>query len=83
MKDSRVGLATPDSLYQAGPGPPFLPGWATPGSVVRVDADTRAISTVYGALTAPGGIAVDADGRIYVTNKSTSTGVGELLRITP
>lgn len=71
------------SQFGPGPGPPFLPGWATPGSVVRVDADTRAISTVYGALTAPGGIAVDADGRIYVTNKSTSTGVGELLRITP
>jgi hypothetical protein len=76
------------SQFGPGPGPPFLPGWATPGAVVRVDAVTKAISTVYSGLVAPGGIAVDDDGTIFVTNKSTSSrrtssGGGELLRITP
>lgn len=71
------------SQFGPGPGPPFLPGWATPGAVVRVDADTKAISPVYSALAAPGGIAVDDDGTIFVTNNSTSSGSGQVLRIRP
>jgi hypothetical protein len=71
------------SQYGPGPGPPFLPGWSIPGSVVRVDAVTKAISPVYTGLTAPGGIAVDDDGVIYVVDHSTSSGFGALLRIEP
>jgi len=71
------------SQFGPGPGPPFLPGWGTPGAVVRVDADTKAVTAVVSGLNAPGGIAVDANGTIFVTNKSTSSGTGELLRITP
>lgn len=71
------------SQFGPGPGPPFLPGWSTPGSVVRVDAQTKAISTVYSGLAEPGGIIVDDDGVIYVTNQSTSATFGELVRISP
>ena len=82
-----IAFGPDDDLYVSqfgpGPGPPFLPGWATPGSIVRVDAQTKAISTVYSPLTAPGGIAVNGDGTIFVTNFSTSVTFGELLRIRP
>lgn len=71
------------SQFGPGPGFPFLPGSSAPGSVVRVDAATRAVSTVYSGLAAPGGIAVDDDGVIYVTNRSTSVDAGEVLRIAP
>ena len=71
------------SQFRPGPGPPFLPGWATPGAVVRVDAGTKAISPVYSALSAPGGITVDDDGTIFVTNNSTSIGTGQIIRIKP
>jgi glucose/arabinose dehydrogenase len=71
------------SQFGPGPGFPFLPGSSELGSIVRVDAATKAISTVYSGLSAPGGIAVDDDGAIYVTNRSTSAGSGEVLRIEP
>ena len=71
------------SQFGPGPGPPFLPGWATPGAVVRVDAGTKVISPVYSALSAPGGITVDDDGTIFVTNNSTSIGTGQVIRIKP
>jgi len=71
------------SQFGPGPGPPFLPGWATPGAVNRVDAGTKAISPVYSALFAPGGITVDDDGTIFVTNKSTSIASGQVIRIKP
>lgn len=71
------------SQFGPGPGPPFLPGWAMPGAVVRVDAGTKAISPVYSPLFAPGGITVDDDGTIFVTNNSTSIGTGQVIRIKP
>jgi sugar lactone lactonase YvrE len=71
------------SQFGPGPGPAFLPGWATTGSIVRIDATTKAISVVYSGLTAPGGIVVDGNGVIYVTNRSTSPDSGEILRIEP
>ncbi len=71
------------SQFGPGPGPPFLPGWATPGAVVRVDAGTKAISPVYSGLSAPGGITVDDHGTIFVTNNSTSIGTGQIVRLRP
>ena len=70
------------SQFGPGPGPPFLPGWSTPGSVARVDSVTKGITVLYTGLEEPGGIAVDGDGTIYITNKSTSAD-GELLRLIP
>ncbi len=52
------------------------------GALLRVAPDgTRTQFTV--PLFAPGGIAIAKDGTIYVTNRSTSPGAGELLRIRP
>lgn len=71
------------SQFGPGPGPGFLPGAATPGSVVRVNAATKAVTEIHSGLTAPGGIAVADDGALYVSNQSTSATEGQVLRITP
>jgi len=71
------------SQFGPGPGPGFLPGVGTPGSVVRVNAATKAVTEIHGGLTAPGGIAVADDGTIYVSHQSTSATDGQVLRITP
>ena len=52
------------------------------GALIRVAPDgTRTQIAV--PLFAPGGLAVAKDGTIYVTNRSTSPGGGEVLRIRP
>jgi sugar lactone lactonase YvrE len=52
------------------------------GALLRVSPDgTRTQLTV--PLFAPGGIAIAKDGTIYLTNRSTSPGGGEVLRIRP
>lgn len=52
------------------------------GALLRVAPDgTRTQITV--PLFAPGGITIAKDGTIYVTNRSTSPGGGEVLRIRP
>lgn len=71
------------SQYGPGPGPATLSGATTAGSVVRIDATTKAVSTIYYGLEAPGGLDVGRDGDIYVTNRSTSLDDGQVLRIRP
>ncbi|MEV4517897.1 ScyD/ScyE family protein [Dactylosporangium sp. NPDC049525] len=53
------------------------------GALIRVDVERGAERTelAEGKLTSPGGVAVGADGAIYVTNKSIFAGGGEVLRI--
>lgn len=53
------------------------------GALIRVDVARGAQRTelAKGKLTMPGGIAVGADGAIYVTNKSVVAGGGEVLRV--
>ncbi|GAA4463712.1 hypothetical protein GCM10023170_070410 [Phytohabitans houttuyneae] len=53
------------------------------GALIRVDVKRGAKRTelAKGKLTFPGGLAIGGDGSIYVTNKSTAAGVGEVLRI--
>jgi glucose/arabinose dehydrogenase len=53
------------------------------GELTRVAPDGTRTEIAPGALTAPGGIAVGADGALYVTNKSVSSGIGEVVKITP
>jgi glucose/arabinose dehydrogenase len=48
---------------------------------VRSEVVLEEVELAAGRLTAPGGVAVDEDGTVYVSNKSTSAGSGELLRI--
>ncbi|GIF74759.1 hypothetical protein Asi02nite_42770 [Asanoa siamensis] len=51
------------------------------GALIRVDRRGNRTELAPGRLTAPGGLAVGGDGAVYVTNRSTSAGRGELLRI--
>jgi hypothetical protein len=60
-------------------GPPFL---QLPGRLIRVAPDgTR--TTVIDGLTRPGSVAVGPDGALYVSDRSTSIGTGDVLRIEP
>ena len=56
------------------------------GSLIRLSPDgtTRTTIVAPGAgLVAPGGIAIDRDGSIYVTNLSVSPGSGTVVRVVP
>ncbi len=66
------------ALQHASCGPFFT----CPGSIVRVEA-APPHTVVHGGLSRPVGLAIGRDGAFYVTNRSTSAGVGEVLRITP
>jgi hypothetical protein len=66
-----------DSLF-----PPAGP--STDGAIFSVNSrgQKRQLNLPPGTLTSPGGITVGNDGALYVTNKSTAAGSGEVLRIT-
>jgi hypothetical protein len=51
------------------------------GRLVRVAPDGTQTTLATDELSAPGGLALGADGAVYVTNHSTSAGGGEVLRI--
>jgi sugar lactone lactonase YvrE len=53
------------------------------GALIRIAADGTRSELVPGVLTAPGGIAIGADGALYVTNNSIFSGIGEVIRIVP
>lgn len=54
-----------------------------PGRLVKIAPNGTRTEIAAGSLIAPGGIAVAADGTLYVTNRSTSPTIGEVLRIVP
>lgn len=51
------------------------------GALIRVAPDGTRTEIAEGELFAPGGIVVDRDGNVYVTNKSIFSGLGEVIRI--
>jgi hypothetical protein len=60
---------------------PFFGG---AGSIVLIAADgTRSTVDTQGRLSHPAGLVVGPDGALYVANRSTQPGVGEVLRIEP
>ena len=64
-------------------GPPPVGG---PGVLIRVEPDGTQTTIVAagGGLVAPGGIAFDRDGTIYVTNHSVEPGgIGTVVRVNP
>jgi hypothetical protein len=53
------------------------------GALIRVWPDGRRTEVAPGKLTGPAGVAVGADGTVYVANKSVFASKGQLLAITP
>jgi sugar lactone lactonase YvrE len=53
------------------------------GRLVKVRPDGAKTTILADPLVAPGGLAVGADGALYVTNRSIFAGNGEVLRIRP
>ena len=56
------------------------------GSLIRLSPDATSRTTIVGpneGLVAPGGIAIDDDGAIYVTNFSVSPVAGTVVKIVP
>ena len=51
------------------------------GALIRVAPDGTRTEIAEGSLFAPGGVAVDSNGTIYVTNNSIFSGVGQVIRI--
>ena len=62
-----------------------IPNFAAGGRLVRISPDgTTQTDIISGPpLIAPGGVVVGKDGSIYVTNLSTSSTLGHVLRIQP
>jgi hypothetical protein len=60
--------------------PPLGPG--VTGRLIRI-SPTGTQTVISSSLVKPGGITVGPDGALYVTNRSTSAGAGEVLRIVP
>lgn len=60
----------------------FLSGDPT-GALIRVELDGSRTIVATTGLTRPAGLAVAADGSVYVTNNATSPVDGQLLRIVP
>jgi len=82
-----IAFAPDGSLYvlqiSAAGGPPPAGG---PGSLIRVAPDGTKTTIVApgGGLVAPGGIAIDNGGSIYVTNHSVEpNGVGTVVQVIP
>jgi hypothetical protein len=60
-----------------------LLGPGTDGALFRVTGDDVERLDTPGQLTAPGGLDVGRGGVLYISNRATSAGGGELLRFTP
>jgi len=76
-----IAFGPDGSLYvlQHATGPVFFSG---PGVLIRVAPDgTR--TTVAEGLVRPTSVVVGPDGALYVTNRGTSVGAGEVLRLVP
>ena len=52
-----------------------------PGRLVRIAPDGTRTEIVAAPLRAPGGIAIGDDGALYITNRSVTPTIGEVLRI--
>ena len=61
--------------------PPLGP--SVVGRLVRINANGTQTVVASAGLIKPGGVAVGADGAVFVTNRSISAGLGEVVRIVP
>lgn len=75
-----IAFAPDGSLYVLEISKNGIPNF-NPGRLVRIAPDGSRTEIAAGMLRAPGGIAIGHDGALYVTNRSVSSTIGELLRI--
>jgi hypothetical protein len=61
--------------------PPLGPGVA--GRLIRINTNGTQTVVASAGLIKPGGMAIGPDGALYVTNRSISAGLGEVVRILP
>ena len=61
--------------------PPLGPG--VNGRLIRVNANGTQTVVASTGLVKPGGVAIGPDGAVYVTTRSNSAGIGEVVRIVP
>lgn len=79
-----IAFGPDGSLYVLEIARNAIPNFGAGGRLVRIAADGTRTDIVAGPpLIAPGGVAVGSDGALYVTNRSTSSTLGEVLRIEP
>jgi len=77
-----LAFGSDGSLYVLEIARAAIPNFGAGGRLVRIAPDGTQTNIVSGSpLFAPGGIAVGTDGALYVTNRSTSPTVGEVLKI--
>lgn len=79
-----IAFGDDGSLYVLEIARNAIPNFPAGGRLVKIAPDGTRTDVISGSpLIAPGGIAVGSDGSIYVTNRSTSPMIGEVLRIEP
>ena len=77
-----VAFGPDGSLYVLEIARNAIPNFGAGGRLVRIEPDGTRTDIISGMpLIAPGGIAVGPDGDLYVTNRSTSPTLGEVLKI--
>lgn len=59
------------------------PGLSGNGALIRVDPDGTRTTIASAGLLAPTSVAIDRDGRLYVSNRGIFPSAGEVLRIDP
>jgi hypothetical protein len=83
-----IAFGPDGSLYVSefarhGLGAVFGPKHDLSGALIRIWPDGHRTEVAAGRLVAPGGVAVGADGTVYVSNFSVFASKGQLLAITP
>jgi hypothetical protein len=79
-----IAFGPDGSLYVLEIARNAIPNFGAGGRLVRIAPDGTQTDVISGPpLIAPGGVAIGKDGALYVTNMSTSSTAGAVLRIAP
>jgi hypothetical protein len=79
-----VAFGEDGSLYVLEIARNAIPNFGAGGRLVRIDPDGNRTDVISGPpLIAPGGVAIGSDGALYITNFSTSSSAGQVIRVEP